>query len=1066
MKKMHYLPRLLLGACIGFLMTASLMAAGSYYKGTPQFHMYPDPEAPRYILKRFGPVGIGLDLRKPNFTIYITNIEAGSPAGACGKLKKGQIIESINGQVLKDVDPRILLGNMITDAEAKDGIMKMMVKDDPKAAAQEVIVKIPALGAYSDTWPMNCKKSDQIVRNCADRLAEKKDSIAIGLDGALLFMLSTGEEKDLEVARGWIKKLVEKYKDAEKIESYPWFAGYNGPALCEYYLRTGDESILPVIEKLADYLKRTIYNGSWMGRGSANYHYMGGGHMNAAGVHCVAFLLMAKECGVNVDEYTLQSSLLQFYRFAGRGNVAYGDAQPEGGMVSNGRTTGLALAMQAAANLHPDGEKSVYAKARDISATKGFYSTSWLFHGHTGGGIGEYWTGQSMGLVKDKRPDQYRTFMDGRRWMYELARTHDGVFGWVSGWNVSYDKTGLEGRGFANFIPLVYTLPRKQLRLYGAPPSKYSKTYKIPDRPWGNAADDVFYSLIPGEYKPGKRQDISKEKLYTDASMPIFERINDPKVSDDTLLMYALHIDQGIRTGAARSINNHGRYHLVVLLLKSKDPRGRLAGITCIIGMGKGKPLPIDKVTDEMFNLVAGMINDPQEAWWVVEGALKALGRARPELVAPHSKRLLAWMGHKEWWLRNAAMTALTPIATDKQFYKQILSKVGMIIVNDYRGKAFGPLGGIVNKLKTADPEVQQFAIQTLGDAYKRYPATLSAYAPGGQDLDGNIPELLESVAAAIAGTPGGYDALYRIAPTRFPKEALPHQKIYFAADSSQFGPKLKKAFVPIIMDDMIPAYIEKNRKALETELVSRQPGRAVNELVALYKKAGHNDYEWKLHGPARDKIQWQYLTFDPPEKKIWEGGHRYREVTLPAGTENWFAPTFDPKAAGWKTGYAPFANLDGKLAPIGDCKAEGSNNFCGCGEPPNTFWDKEVLLMRAQIKLPPLRDGYAYRLLVGGRSHYNAGGGSDVWLDGEYLKNRRNGCATIPAGSGRNSGRPWGVDIDNARRKHFEDGKLLLACNGFLRWGHRFDAIKCYKTFWFEEMKLPTLPKQPEPKK
>ena len=1054
--KMQYLQRFLLSALMVMLMCSPLLAAESYYKVKPQFHMYPEPKAPRYILKRFGPVGIGLDLRQPNFTMHITGVEKGSPAEACGKLKKGQIIESINGRVLKDMDPRIILGNMITDAEAKGGILKMMVKDSPTAAAQEVIVKIPALGAYSDTWPMNCKKSDKIVRNCADILAEKKEKIEIGLDGALLFMLSTGEEKDLDVARKWVKDLVEKYKDDEKIESYPWFAGYNGPALCEYYLRTGDESILPVIKKLADYLTRTIYNGSWMGRGGAAYSYMGGGHMNAAGVHCVVFLMLAKECGVDVDEHTLQSSLLQFYRFSGRGNVAYGDGAPEGGMADNGRTTGLALAMAAAANLTGEGEKSVYAKARDINATKGFYSTSWLFHGHTGGGIGEYWRGQSMGLVKDKRPQQYRTFMDGRRWMYELARTHDGVFGWVSGWNVSYDKTGLEGRGFANFIPLVYTLPRKQLRIYGGPKSKYSKSYQLPKRPWGNAADDVFYSLVPGEYKPGKIQDISAERLITDASMPIFDRINDPKVSDDTLLMYAHHIDQGIRVASARAINNHGRFHLVVPLLKSKDPRGRHAGITCITGMGKGKPLPIDQVTDEMFNLVAGMINDPQESWWVAYTAMNALGRARGELVAPHIDRLSYWLKHDDWWLRNAAMTALTPVIADKRYSRQILSQIGRLIVADKRGKIYGPLGGMVRKLQTADPEIQKFAIAVLAKAYKDFPTKL--VEPGGQDLTPNIAGMVETIASSMAGIPGGFDVLYRIAPSRYPDQALPHKSLYMAADASKFGPEVKKAFLPIVKNELIPEYVEKNRKRLETEMKSNMPGGAVDGLVALYRKAGIDDYAWKLYGPARDKISWHYITFEPAEKKIWEGNHRFRKVTLPAGAENWFKSEFDPKAAGWKTGKAPFANLDGKLAPIGDCKAEGFYNFCGCGETPNTFWDKEALLMRAEIKLPPLKEGYAYRLLVGGRSHYNAGGGTDVWLDGEHLKHQRRGWATIPAGSGRHSWRPWGVGIGNDSRKHFEDGKLLLACNGFLRWGHRFDAIKCYKTFWFEEMKLPAL--------
>jgi len=1039
---------------ISVIGSGDLFALNKYYKVPPQFHMYPDPNVPRYPIKRFGPVGIGLDLRRPNFTMHIVNVEKGSPAEACGKLKSGQIIVSINGQTLKDEDPRVLLGRWITEAEAKDGIMKMMVKDDEKSPVKEIIVTIPILGSYGSDWPLNCKKSDAIVRNYADYLAKNKKSIAINLDASLLFMLSTGEEKDLEVARKWVVDLVAKNKDSKQLNSYPWFVGYSGTGLCEYYLRTGDKSVIPIIEKLADYLKRTIYNGSWMGRGSANYKYMGGGHMNAAGVHCLNFLLMAKECGARVDEHTLQSCLLHFYRFAGRGTVSYGDGLPEGG-TDNGRNTGLAFAMQSASNLHPDGEKSVYAKARDISATKGFYSTNWLFHGHTGGGIGEFWRGQSMGLIKDKRPLQYRTFMKDRLWMYELARTHDSIFGWVSGWNVSYDSTVMGKQGWGSWIPMIYTLPRKNLRQHGAPKSKYSKSYKIPDRPWGNATDDEFYSLIPGEYKPGKRQDISKERLITDGSMPILNRLSDPDISDDTLLMYAHHIEMR----SANAINKHGRDHLIVPLLKSKDPRARLTGLTCITmkNSSKSTGLPNEKLTDEMFTLAAKMINDPNESWWVAHAAMNALSKARPELVVPHVKRLLVWLDHEDWWLRNAAIAALTPISTDKKFYKEILSKIGAKVRVDHRGKV--PLGGIVKQLQSADSAVQAFAVKVFSTSYSAFPKGLEKYVPGGQNLDNNIPLLLESIAGSLVGIEGGYDELYRIAPERFPNEKLPHKNLFFEAKFSQFGPELKKAFVPTILNDMIPAYVEKNRKNLEREIASGIAGGAVNGLVALYKKAGINDYGWKHYGPARDTIDWDYLTFEPPEKKIWEPNHRFRKVTLPKGSENWFALDFNPKKAGWKTGRAPFANLSGKLAPIGNCKATGEHTFCGCGEPPNTFWDKEALLMRAEIKLPALKEGFSYRLLVGGRSHYNAGGGTDVWIDGEHLKHQRRGWATIPAGSGRHSWRPWGVNINNTQREHFTDGKILLATNGFLRWGHRFNAIKSYKSFWFEVMKFPPVP-------
>ena len=46
-----------------------------------------------------------------------TAAERSSPAAATGKLKAGQIIKSINGQKLKDIDPRIQLRKIVADAE-------------------------------------------------------------------------------------------------------------------------------------------------------------------------------------------------------------------------------------------------------------------------------------------------------------------------------------------------------------------------------------------------------------------------------------------------------------------------------------------------------------------------------------------------------------------------------------------------------------------------------------------------------------------------------------------------------------------------------------------------------------------------------------------------------------------------------------------------------------------------------------------------------------------------------------------------------------------------------------
>jgi hypothetical protein len=1045
-------------AAIMLLCCVSAVMGDSYYKIAPQFHEWPNEGASSNTIGRFGPVGIGLNLIQPAFTMQVKNVEPGSPAD--GKLKKGQIIESINGQVLKDMDPRIILGNMITDAESKDGTLKMMVKDNKDAPAKEVVIKIPALGAYSPTWPVDCKKSDKIVRDFAEFLA-KVDKPSYG---SVLFLLSTGQQKDLDVVRRW-------FANGADAPAYPWDIGYNGPAVCEYYLRTGDKKVLPAIQKMADNLKKTVYNGGWAGRGAAPFEYMAGGHMNAAGVHCVTFLMLAKECGVDVDEHTLQSSLKQFYRYSGHGNVPYGDGVPEGGFVDNGKSCGLAFTMAAAASLTPEGENSVYAKARDINATKGFYSTSWLFHGHTGGGIGELWRGPTMGLLKDKRPQQYRTFMDGRRWMYELARTHDGAFGWSESWNVNYTNTGhAGGRAWGNYIPMIYTVPRKTLRMTGAPKTKYSKSYQLPKRPWGTAADDIFFSLQPGEYKPGKRQDLSAERLITDASMPIINRLSDSKVSDDTLLMYAHHIEQGLRAAAARSINNHSRYHLVIPLLKSKDPRGRQAGLTCITGMFKGRGMPTDKITDEMFNLVAAMINDPQESWWVVDTAMNALGRARPELIAPHVDRLSYWLKHDDWWLRKAAMTALTPVAADKRYYKTILPIIGRMIANNTCAVALSPLSGIVRELQRASPSIQSFAVATLGKAYCDFPKQLTV--PGGQDMKSAESYLLDIQARNLTHVAGGFDELYRVSRERKPDEVLSHRRLYMDAHDSAFGPEVKEAIKPVVLNYLIPEFmgeanhIASNKDYLLNEASGGKPYKwngyyrepRMAPLVRLYNRIGIHDYDWHLFGPDLNEITWDYHTFDPAEEKPLQQSTHYRKVTYPKGMENWFTPKFDAKSAGWKSGRAPFGQLDGKLA--GAKKGDGSEviyhgcgvSFCRCNEPMNTFWDKEVLIMRTRLKWLPFKDGHRYRLLVGGMSHADSGEGYQIYINGKLMMERKQGMGR------REGGLPQAYYIDKAWWPDFAE-EVTIAATGFMpvRGGKKRNHL----SIWLEEMKIPPLPEE-----
>jgi len=128
------MPRALLILAVIAAGSPSLLSADSYYpEGTVNlFNPFPNDTGrsgkKAWRIRYFGPVGMGIDLKRPGMTMEIWNIEPGSPADKTGKLKKGQIIESINDVVLKDIDPRIILGEIITRAEATDGKINLKIK--------------------------------------------------------------------------------------------------------------------------------------------------------------------------------------------------------------------------------------------------------------------------------------------------------------------------------------------------------------------------------------------------------------------------------------------------------------------------------------------------------------------------------------------------------------------------------------------------------------------------------------------------------------------------------------------------------------------------------------------------------------------------------------------------------------------------------------------------------------------------------------------------------------------------------------------------------------------------
>ena len=1045
----------LLLALLGSLMIFGLapVQGESFYKSpNGVFSTRPDQKKSLYNIKRFGPVGMGIDLIQPAFTMRIAHIEEGSPAAETGKLAKGQIIESINGQALKDIDPRIQLGRILAEAEATDGILKFAVKGE----TDPVIVKVPVLDAYSKTWPLDCPKSDKIVRGVADYLSQPDTQKGLA-DIGMLFLLSTGEAKDLEVVRAWARKV--------KPHRYPWYIGYGGMPLAECYLRTGDPEILANVQEWVDNAVKTQHNDAWAGRGSALTSY-GKGHLNAAGTHVVTFLMLAKECGAKVPDHMFNGALRHFFRYAGRGNNPYGDDRPEVGFVDNGKNGKLAFAMAAAAALTLDGENSLYAQARDVCAIQSFYTTSFMLHGHTGGGIGEIWRSAAMGLMHEKKPKQYRDFMDSRKWHYDLSRRFDGSFGILGG--SGYDK---EQWGVA--YPLTYTIPRKTLRITGAPRTKYSKPYQLPKQPWGVKADNVFLSFEAVPDKNGKKQDLSGETLAVDSSMAFIRRFHGTEQpTDDEIRRYVHHQEHNIRNIAAykalginsgyigwKSGGGKVRMNLVMEFLKHHDPRVRRV----MFGALLGKP---DVLNPEIFELAVRAVKDPAESWWVKDAALQLIGRGSTEEILPHVDLLLSYLKHEEDWLKNAALTALTPVAADQRCYQRVLPAIGDLIRSNQRVSVTRGLAGSIRaKIKAAGPEVQKLATDTLKETYTGYEGAKTA--PGGLDTTSTFEFHLEAIAESLADVPGGLDILYEIARQRKPKEILPYKEFFLRADSSRFGPKLKKAINPIIMDELIPEYVGKNRARLKQlaggEIQSGYPGGSrdsVDGLVALYDRAGYKDYGWKMFMDLRN-AEWTYHSFDPIASEQVPFDQlitRYRKVTLPKGLEDWFAA--DHASPSWKRAQSPFGHYMGKLptGPVHKCGSGCVGPGCYGATKINTFWEEEVLLLRQHFEVPSVKPGHRYRLRVNDGNHVGSGGGHVIYINGEQLIETQK-C------NGRGSGgRPKGAYITRDFMDDFKGGKVCITVMTFLRNNDKY-KVKPSKpvpqgkfSLHIEEQKLPPM--------
>jgi len=623
----------------------SLLIAGQCLAADKVFLMTPSNPAQAYPRFHIGVTGIYATIEK-GLLVTVDSTEPNTPAA--GKFQKGDVLVKVNGRPVSDPEPYIALGEALTAAEAGDGKLVFAVKRGDKE--EPVAITIPVLGAYSKTWPLDCKKSDTIIRQAAEFLAQPENLKNPGFFGGLL-LLSTGDDRYLPA----VKAMVDR-NSPDKAGSHTWNNGYAGILIAEYYLRTGDKGALPRLKSICVDAKERQSWGGWCHWDGPVPGYVQGGLMNPAGVQVLSTLILAKECGVEVDQGTFDRALTFFYRFAGHEAVPYGDHRTEGWLSGNGKNGMLAGALSLL-----DGK--AYQMAAQTMSLDMADSYRWLGAGHASSFGDHIWRGLGSVHVPQDKQDHYRLSMDKLTWYYDLSRRPNGGFGLLNlGAGVGDDV------GWGHGLALAYTAPRKTLRITGVPHTKYSQKVQAPELPWGRPRDLEF---LRTDYCEGfGKEEMEPHEIYD----KLGDAYNSPKekVNKAFCVKMMRHYNPTARRQAGAALARLGATDEIAQALQDQDARVRRAGLEAVTGYrcwwgGGTASVPPAVVSQKYLPSILKILKDQDSSFWEIDGALLALGMAELDDVTANLDLIRKYVGHEEWWLREAAWRALEPLSKDEK---------------------------------------------------------------------------------------------------------------------------------------------------------------------------------------------------------------------------------------------------------------------------------------------------------------------------------------------------------------------------------------------------------------
>ena len=710
-----------------FLMSSAAICYGQ--------ELSPDRVYPTFAV---GPSGIYVSIEK-QLQVTVKSIMAGSPA-AKTNLTAGDILVSAGGRSLAVADPRVPLGESVGEAESNDGKWGLTVSRG--GSIHKVTVALPVLGGYGNDWPEDCRKSASIIRQTAEYIIKSQDDSGAyqfesgrpfrdNLQGCLasLFLLSTGDDSYLLNVKLHVQQLsllAETRKNAGGHVN--WQLGYQGILLSEYFLRTGDRQVLPGLQELCDWCVDNQAAGGWGHGAGVGPGYVQSGLMNHAGLPIVITLILSQECGLKIDPQAYANAVKLMYRMAGHGCIAYGDHRSElWWSNTNGRNAMLSCAFSLLSDV-----PQYRAASRHLAllVTDSYYQPEF---GHTGGGFNVIWRGLASVHVPEDRRDHYRRQMKSLAWYYDLCRQPGGGFSILPTPPDNSRYSGLEwGTGA---IGLTYTAPLAKLRITGAPRTTLSVRATEPAFRWGNESDLQFLSTDDAE--GFGRESSEPSEVYR---LLLKDRKQEATV--EFCAKHLRHYSPLVRTWAARRLGEMNDSAAITALTeasKHHDARVRRAAFDAISGYDnwsrpiKGRIDP-SVVSEKFLTAILKTLNDPDSAWWEIDGALFALGQARPEDIRKELPLLEKFTRHDDWYLREAAFWGIVGLhrtISGEEF--QLLSHVYAQSKHVFERASFDSgFRTILKNDKVAfDRATMVASIKQLGQTTHR-PGVMLGYGTGG----------------------------------------------------------------------------------------------------------------------------------------------------------------------------------------------------------------------------------------------------------------------------------------------------------------------------------------------